>query len=140
MKIHFQSFEAIFKKRLINAEYLRFSDILHQQSAKGKKSDAQKNRISTKEESAQSANVNPGRAPEIHMECGWSFPPRELFEDVFEYEDFVENLTKLRRTYIITPFEQQLDFKPNGEVELTVEFAAPIVTGKHIFKKFSRRK
>ena len=121
MKLHFQSFQGIFKERTVDGEKIAFADILHMQSAKGKS--AKKNKQSTQEEDAGSTNVNCGRAPEIHMECGWSTPP----EGAFRKNRFLsDELEKLRRTYIITPIEQQLDFTDNGAVNLTVEFAAAI--------------
>ena len=119
MKLHFQSFEGIFKVRTVDGEKIAFADILHLQSAKGKQ--AKKNEKSSELESANETNINCGRAPEIHMECGWSLPPNNI-----STQDLRDKLLDMRRTYVITPIEQQLDFEPNGAVNLTVEFAAAI--------------
>ena len=121
MKLHFQSFQGIFKQRTVDGEKIAFADILHMQSARGKS--AKKNQQTTSQESAGSTNVNCGRAPEIHMECGWSLPPEGAFR---KNKKLSEQLQKLRRTYIITPIEQQIDFTDNGAVNLTIEFAAAI--------------
>jgi hypothetical protein len=119
MKLHFQSFEGIFKLRTIDGEKIAFADLLHLQSARGKT--AKKNEKSSGNEDANGTNINCGRAPEIHMECGWSIPSNSISN-----ENTRDKLMNLRRTYIITPIEQQLDFTENGAVNLTIEFAAAI--------------
>jgi len=120
MTLHFQSFEGIFKTRVVDAEDIRFADLLVQQSLTGRS--GQKNPTTTKEDRANSSNVNCNTQTEIHMECGWTLPPEGMYGD----PKLAEELEKMKRTYIITPIDQSIKVTNNGAVDMDITFCAAI--------------
>jgi hypothetical protein len=120
MTLHFQSFEGIFKTRKVDGEDIRFADIMHLESLTGR--GAAKNKGNALIDRADSTNVNCNTVTEIHMECGWTLPPDKHFKN----SKFGEQLRKLRRTYIITPIDQNIKVTNNGAVDMDVTFCAGI--------------
>jgi len=118
--LHFQSFEGIFKTRIVDGHEIRFADIMVLESLTGKS--AQKNPLGKKGEQANDSNVNCKTVTEIHMECGWTLPPDGIVGD----PRLGEELEKLRRTYIITPIDQDIKVTNNGAVDMEVSFCAAI--------------
>ena len=118
MTLHFQSFEGIFKTRRVDGEEIRFADIMVLESLTGRS--AKKNPSSEMAEQANDTNVNCNTVTEIHMECGWTLPPHGLKGT----RQFRKELEKLRRTYILTPIDQEISVTDNGAVDMKVTFCA----------------
>jgi len=118
MTLHFQSFEGIFKTRRVDGENIRFADIMVIESLTGRS--AKKNPSSQMAEQANDTNVNCNTVTEIHMECGWTLPPHGLKGT----RQFRKELEKLRRTYILTPIDQEISVTDNGAVDMKVTFCA----------------
>tara|TARA_R110002110_G_scaffold153102_1_gene346309 strand:- start:2109 stop:5096 length:2988 start_codon:yes stop_codon:yes gene_type:complete len=118
MTLHFQSFEGIFKSRRVDGEAIRFADIMVLESLTGRS--AKKNPSSQMAEQANDTNVNCNTVTEIHMECGWTLPPHGLKGT----RQFRKELEKLRRTYILTPIDQEISVTDNGAVDMKVTFCA----------------
>jgi len=118
--LHFQSFEGIFKTRMVDGHEIRFADIMVLESLTGRS--AAKNPKSEASDKADTTNVNCNTVTEIHMECGWTLPPDGVKGD----PKLTEELQKLRRTYIITPIDQDIKVTNNGAVDMDVTFCAAI--------------
>ena len=118
--LHFQSFEGIFKTRRVDGEDIRFADIMVLESLTGRS--AKKNPASTAKERANDTNVNCNTTTQIYMECGYTLPPRGIAGD----PTLSKELEKLRRTYIITPIDQDINITNNGAVDMTITFCAAL--------------
>tara|TARA_R110002020_G_scaffold405038_3_gene615084 strand:- start:2088 stop:5066 length:2979 start_codon:yes stop_codon:yes gene_type:complete len=120
MTLHFQSFEAIFKERLVDNEKIRFADLLMQRSFTQK--EAQRDKPTAATDSSNSTNNNNKVVDEIQMECGYTLPPDKIEGD----PNLAQKLESMRRFYTIKPLSQDIQITSNGAVDLTFDFAAAV--------------
>jgi len=134
LTFHFQSFEGIFKEREVDGHKIKFADIMILEQLVGRRADEKKAKLLKSKNKidkakydimmaeAASNNINCGTQNEIHMEVGWSLPISSQFKN----SKFDEKLEKLRRTYVITPIDQEINVTDNGAVDMKVTFCAAI--------------